>query len=72
MYVQTILFSGIIATVKSNRRAVAHIVWAGRRVICTSGLCVRCFIQGKDNFRRITALLQRTGWQMGKDRVERI
>ena len=27
---------------------------------------------GRDRYRRITALLKRTGWQVGKDRVERI
>jgi len=27
---------------------------------------------GRYGYRRITALLKRTGWQVGKDRVERI
>jgi HTH-like domain len=27
---------------------------------------------GRCGYRRITALLQRAGWQVGKDRVERI
>jgi transposase InsO family protein len=29
-------------------------------------------LDGRYGYRRITALLQRSGWRVGKDRVERI
>jgi putative transposase len=38
----------------------------------TQAIVVLASQYGRYGYRRITALLQRAGWQVGKDRVERI
>jgi hypothetical protein len=38
----------------------------------TQAIIVLASQYGRYGYRRITALLQRVGWQIGKDRVERI
>ena len=38
----------------------------------TQGIVTLASQYGRYGYRRITALLRRAGWQVGKDRVERI